>query len=238
MMSTRLWHVGAVGGAALLTACLASSAFALELAGDQTQGSLGSIGYALAVDPETHQVTVCLSGDGEASTDGSAGSGEVSGAGQACIDLTPPALPDLPELPDTGITDPLTVEARLGVPTPDGVVNVDVSVAVHVDDPEVCVALAVEAPGGEPMVTEICLPPNGLPGLPGVPGLPGLPGLPNVPGLPELPGGGTQAPLLPGLGGGLPQIPLVGAVLPLVDQVLALVVGIAGGLPLGGLPLG
>lgn len=214
-----------IAGIGVLSAlAFTSGAEAVEVGGGSDQGVVGGVDYLVSVDEETQAIQVCLAAGGESSSDGDVGGVDGSADGSVCVTLTPPTPP---EVPDSGINDPLSVVVQVGIPTPEGLTTVDVGAFADVNDPSICVVLSVSGPGVEPESVEICLPPSGD-GLPGLPGLPGVPSLPETPSLPEAPG----LPELPGLPGGPGDLPELGDLLAPTDLLGELPILGGGGSPL------
>ena len=169
-------------------------------------GSLGPIDYSVSVDETTGAVEVCLAGSEEGELGNELGSIGGSGSGDVCIALAPPAAPD------TGIEDPASATVQVGIPTPEGVVQVDVGAFIDANTGSACVALSVTGPGVEPESIEVCVPP-GSGELPELPELPD-PGacLPESPNPDDLLGGllggtlGNVTSLVGGLGLPLPAL--------------------------------
>lgn len=151
----------------------AATAWMLATAPDATaaaeSGSLGPIDYSVSVNETTGAVEICLSGSGEGEVGDDVGSIGGSLGGDVCVSLAPPPPPD------GGIEDPASATVQVSIPTPDGVVQVDVGAFADPNEGSVCVALSVSGPGIEPESIDVCLPPaSGEP-----PELPELPELPD-----------------------------------------------------------
>jgi hypothetical protein len=166
------------------------------------RGTLAGVDYEVRHGRGIGSIEVCLAAAGDGTAENALGTIEGSGNGSICVTLTPPPPPE------SGIQDPFSATVHVGVPTPEGLIEVDVGTFVDTNDLSICVALSVTGEGVEPESAEVCLPPNegGEPGVPGLPETPGLPGLPQCEGVPELPGTPDLPPELPELGR-LPELP-------------------------------
>ena len=87
-------------------------------------GAVGALEYDVSVDEDTGAVNVCVALDGSGGVGGEVGEIGGGAGGETCVTIAPPG---------SGVDDPLTADLQLGIPTPEGVAAVNVSVTATDD---------------------------------------------------------------------------------------------------------
>lgn len=83
-----------------------------------------------------------------------------TGEGKVCVTLVPPAVPEVPDPSVPEPSEPASAMVHLGIPTPEGMTEVDFGTFADAQSSEVCVAMSATGEGLEPESVEVCLPPS------------------------------------------------------------------------------